>query len=319
MTQRVARPMKFAAFISIIISMAVIFAACQGAVGPKGDPGDPGDPGAAGTPGTQGPAGITPIAMTGTTPAPILLNERADGTLGAGVATVDVTGYFVGGKEPITYEIVVLVADDDGYMGSIHETTASFKATIDKDTGILTAAAKNARVDVSDGQRGGGETVQVKATDANKAPAEVTFTIKANSNPVAGAALTVTVGLQNAKDALRDGLNNTTGAALPAASQPNPVCATFVSCVFTIVLEARAANAGDTDVVNATYTPLVEGGTAGDGVNVITDADVKEMTFSVVEYDSAFVTASASDTKITVGGIKSTWVADNTPEDTSSL
>ena len=43
MTQRVARPMKFAAFISIIISVAVMLAACQGAVGPKGDKGDDGD------------------------------------------------------------------------------------------------------------------------------------------------------------------------------------------------------------------------------------------------------------------------------------
>ena len=39
MTQRVARPMKFAAFISIIISMAVIIGACQGAVGPAGKDG----------------------------------------------------------------------------------------------------------------------------------------------------------------------------------------------------------------------------------------------------------------------------------------
>ena len=48
MTQRVARPMKFAAFISLIVSVAVLFAACAGAVGPKGDPG------AAGTDGTDG-------------------------------------------------------------------------------------------------------------------------------------------------------------------------------------------------------------------------------------------------------------------------
>ena len=38
------------------------------------------------------------------------------------------------------------------------------------------------------------------------------------------------------------------------------------------------------------------------------------MTFSVVEYESAFVSASASDAKITISGIKSTWVADNTPD-----
>ena len=41
--------MKFAAFISIIISVAVMFAACQGAVGKAGDKGDKGDKGDPGT------------------------------------------------------------------------------------------------------------------------------------------------------------------------------------------------------------------------------------------------------------------------------
>ena len=51
MTQRVARPIKFAAFISIIVSVAVMFVACQGAVGPQGPPGEDGEDGDdAGTP-----------------------------------------------------------------------------------------------------------------------------------------------------------------------------------------------------------------------------------------------------------------------------
>ena len=57
MTQRVARPMKFAAFISIIVSVAVMFVACQGAVGPKGDPGADGKDGADGADGATGPQG----------------------------------------------------------------------------------------------------------------------------------------------------------------------------------------------------------------------------------------------------------------------
>ena len=70
MTQRVARPMKFAAFISIIISVAVMFVACQGAVGPegpKGDKGDEGDTGDAGATGPQGDPG---------TPAPVNMAPR---------------------------------------------------------------------------------------------------------------------------------------------------------------------------------------------------------------------------------------------------
>ena len=68
MTQRVARPMKFAAFISIIISVAVMLAACQGAVGPKGDTGDSGD---------KGDTGEVPTTAINTPPA-----EKADMPLG---------------------------------------------------------------------------------------------------------------------------------------------------------------------------------------------------------------------------------------------
>ncbi len=78
MTQRVARPMKFAAFISIIISVAVMFVACQGAVGPQGDKGDKGDPGAPGTPGTPGEPGVpgepAPLPLTGRAGAVLLDN-----------------------------------------------------------------------------------------------------------------------------------------------------------------------------------------------------------------------------------------------------
>ena len=82
MTQRVARPMKFAAFISIIISVAVMFAACQGAVGPKGDKGDPGTDG---TDGTSGSDGINALIAT-TTPAEVLVSDKPDPDGGDGSA-----------------------------------------------------------------------------------------------------------------------------------------------------------------------------------------------------------------------------------------
>ena len=53
MTKRVARPMKFAAFISIIISVAVIIGACQGAAGTPGED-------AVATTGPTGPTGPGP-------------------------------------------------------------------------------------------------------------------------------------------------------------------------------------------------------------------------------------------------------------------
>ena len=49
--------MKFAAFISIIVSLAVIIGACQGAVGPTGPTGPSGPSGATGATGPTGPTG----------------------------------------------------------------------------------------------------------------------------------------------------------------------------------------------------------------------------------------------------------------------
>ena len=96
MTQRVARPMKFAAFISIIISVAVMLAACQGAVGPKGDDG------ADGADGTSGRHGITPLQLKGSVPF-VVISDVEDGDddddladVGAAV-TRNLQTYFRGG------------------------------------------------------------------------------------------------------------------------------------------------------------------------------------------------------------------------------
>ena len=95
--------MKFAAFISIIVSVAVIFAACQGAVGPKGDPGDPGDDG---TPGTQGPPGVQgPSALYKTfDPATyaVYLNNGETADPAGGPVEVDLSGLFSGGIGGLT-------------------------------------------------------------------------------------------------------------------------------------------------------------------------------------------------------------------------
>ena len=105
MTQRVARPMKFAAFISIIISVAVMLAACQGAVGKPGDKGDKGDKGDTGTSGQSGAPGVSQLVAL-PSPAPILINDaRVDGEAAVGTIPTDLTAasYFRGGKAPLTY------------------------------------------------------------------------------------------------------------------------------------------------------------------------------------------------------------------------
>ena len=309
-------------FAVVVLAALVVLSGCQGPLGPKGDkgdPGDPGDPGTAGTPGQPGPQGTSQIVNTEKPKELILLNLRSasDLTIGAATATVDVTGYFRGGKEPIAYTIVTPAVGVTPPADSIHNPAAIFKATLDEDTGILTVAAKNPRAAVASAKLDTAETVMIKATDVDKIGADaVTLMIKANQAPIipqGATAFLVTVGIQNAKDAKRDGLNNTTGAALPAAQQPNPVCATLASCVFTIALNDAV------DPGAAQYIEVLEGdgttaATPGTTVVVITDNDVKGTTFSVEEYESAFVSASASGAKITISGLKSTWVADNNPD-----
>ena len=101
MTQRVARPMKFAAFISIIVSAAVMFVACQGAVGPAGEQGPKGDKGEDGRPGTDGVSPFGPLAVTEKMPLVVISDTtNADNQIVAGVAqTIDLADYVHGTAE----------------------------------------------------------------------------------------------------------------------------------------------------------------------------------------------------------------------------
>ena len=124
MTQRVARPMKFAAFISIIISVAVMFAACQGAVGtpgdtgpqgPKGDPGDTGDPGQSGT------SALTPLPD----PPAIMINDsKEDGqtSVGSVPAGLSASSYFRGGKLPLKFAAERVDQDEEANNNEEAET-----------------------------------------------------------------------------------------------------------------------------------------------------------------------------------------------------
>ena len=149
MTQRVARPMKFAAFISLIVSVAVLFAACQGAAGPPGDPGlkgdkgDKGDTGAAGTPGTPGTDGAPGISALSARPNPaaILINDATEDestVIGALPADLNASAYFRGGREPLTYTSarVDSSADQDGVVDATDNN--SFNLAVDMETGAIT-------------------------------------------------------------------------------------------------------------------------------------------------------------------------------------
>ena len=131
MTQRVARPMKFAAFISLIVSVAVLFAACAGAVGPKGDPGDPGKDGADGKDGAPGAPGApgkdAPLNM-----APQL---KPDMALGAQHFALASTGDTTGG-ERIVHELMVsdYFEDPEGVLEliySVAELSADDMSVVD--------------------------------------------------------------------------------------------------------------------------------------------------------------------------------------------
>ena len=164
MTQRVARPMKFAAFISIIVSVAVMFAACQGAVGPKGDKGDKGDDGAAGAPGApgdqgpQGEPGYTPLQLKGMAPF-VLISDNAGGAVGD-PETIDLTNNFRS-SQTVTAKAGTVTGDD-------------FTATVDGLMLTLKAIAD----DGSDPYAV--NTVPVTLTDEDGA--SVTLTVRARRN-----------------------------------------------------------------------------------------------------------------------------------------
>ena len=307
---RFTRAAKVAAFpLTALILVALV--ACQGPAGPAGAGGGKGDPGAMGSSGTPGAPGIRPIVKTDKAEETILLNPAALDMLGSATAVVDVTGYFRGGKPPVTYAVVPTTGQPSDRADTVDADDAIFKVVLDKDTGQLTVTAKTPRVVIDPAAKYmTGEKVTIKATDADKiaAAGTVMLTIKANRAPMAASVIAdaeaLVVGTQNAKDALRDGRHNTTAAVL--ATQPNPVCATFASCVFTIKLQDGAAES------NATLTRYDEADDATaiaamTATPVIIDDDTAGMTFSIVEYDAKKVLASASGNKIMIGGVKSTW------------
>ena len=131
MIQRVARPMKFAAFISIIVSVAVLFAACAGAVGPPGKDGAAGKDGAPGATGPQGPQGVpgepgfTPLGLKGTAPFE-LISDKANAAVGD-AKTIDLSGTF---RSSADVTAKVGTVDGDDIEASVEGLMLTLKAVV---------------------------------------------------------------------------------------------------------------------------------------------------------------------------------------------
>ena len=294
MTQRVARPMKFAAFISIIVSVAVMFVACQGAVGPEGPKGDKGDPGADGASGTDGATG--PIGPTGATgpgafqgrsgvDASLFNDEElktgalalaANGT--SNVLTVNVASHFVGGVGPYEYKLVDAFFVDNA-DGSTADVVEVIEEELDKDSGDLTfklvAPASGAPGNLFEADAyTQGFKITVMGTDSNGVTAESVVTVGLNRAP----------RLKGADTARDNSFVLGTQAAdretpLTAAPGLNAECTKINECVLDVF--------EDDDDITITVEGMTVQGNA----------------------DSTKVSAVVSDTDVTVTGMASTWIA----------
>ena len=185
--------MKFAAFISIIVSVAVMFGACAGAVGPPGKDGAAGKDGATGATGPQGPKGEpgepAPLPLTGRMGPVVLDNLKAgDDENEATEHMIDLmdAGYFHGGAGPFMYEITgVTDSDDAGTAINIADTapddlTAEIDGNMLKIKLVYTAGTTT----YTDADYMKGYTIALKAVDSNSESAVSSVVIKPNRAPV---------------------------------------------------------------------------------------------------------------------------------------
>jgi hypothetical protein len=177
MTQRVARPMKFAAFISIIISVAVLFTACQGAVGPQGPPGADGADGTTGTPGGDGTSALIAIggelladaASTWVNDKHELVATTLTPMLGDIPGPIDVSMGFGGGNGEITYAIGDTM-DDQYYTATLAD-------------GMVTLTKRAAAADPNNDDGLVLSSFSITATDELKLSAKKYFRVLRNVAP----------------------------------------------------------------------------------------------------------------------------------------
>jgi hypothetical protein len=278
--------MKFAAFISIIISVAVMFAACQGAVGKVGDKGEKGDPGTdgtPGTPGTPGEPGKSPLyAKAGTAPIPVYINDGEEANAPGDAETVTLSEHFSGGIGEVTVGDAVVdtgIAEDDRIF------------TVDTEDGVVTFAIRMNTADppapAATGQREA-QDYTVDISDTGGPSLTLTLTVRRNQPPSAFDVTAFSIGTSTAK--------------LETAREPNvgsgntASCATHHECTLTIT----GADSDTSDVASLEFSATTEsmaleivkesrnelvfrGLTTTDNGNDATDDDTAEVTITATD------------------------------------
>ena len=136
--------MKKIALFLMVVALAVVFTACQGAVGKAGDEGTAGDSGTQGTPGSPGPQGFSQLVAMERV-KPLWVNNGPDargkspigpsliGPDGVAIplpASIDPAVFFFGGAD-VKYSLVVWDWDDYLNVNNNAESAVTPDATID--------------------------------------------------------------------------------------------------------------------------------------------------------------------------------------------
>ena len=287
-THRVARPIKFAAFISIVVSVAVMFVACQGAVGregEKGEKGEKGDPGTAGTAGTPGQPGFTPLQVKGDAIF-VTINdidgddENTDLEEAGEPVEIDLTNYFRGGTPPYDYGDPVRDGDPPG-LGPV--TAARV------DDGPMYKFSVPA--DQTDGA--GLNTWNVTITDGDGSTLTLEIKARRNDAPTgAETAVDATVGTQApemAPDVPPD---------CPAANECTSASVDFVDDNAEEILMFSAVSADPTKVVVVSVAPAPAADDADNAVVVV--RGIASTWVADTDPDTADNQAGHSPVKVTV-------------------
>ena len=260
--------MKFAAFISIIVSVAVIFAACQGAVGPAGDQGPKGDTGDTGASGPPGLDAFVPLTAKAERPSIVISDTtNADNATIPGAAqTIDLADYIRGSAER-TYG----TPTSDLGTDSIADNEI-FDATVDGS--MLTITPKATQPDEAYVV----EMFSVEISDGGESD-PVTLSIPARRNRSPGFDLNATIP------------SGTVGTQSPATAPASvPMCPAANECYIDVTF-TDADNTG-TVVEELTFTA--------------TSADTTKV--AVVSVDTApLETPNPLVARLVVRGVASTW------------
>ena len=238
--------MKFAAFISIIVSVAVMLAACpgpagapgdDGAKGDKGDTGDTGATGPKGDTGDKGAPGYTPLQLKGAAPF-VIISDKANAALGD-AETIDLSENFRS-SEDVTAKAGTFTAGDD-FEASVEGLMLTLKAVADVDGSPYAI-----------------NSVPVTLTAADGGTVVLTVRARGNRAPTQPAAVSSDQVVGNQVPAMAPEMT----AACPAANE----------CMVTLTFVDEDALAGEDKLVfmgtsaDTSKAEVVEVKTAADGV-----------------------------------------------------